>query len=369
MLKRVLIMAGGTGGHVFPALAVAQALKDKGVEVTWLGTKAGLEADVVPKAGFEIDWIKIRGLRGNGVVGWAFAPFKLLLAGAQAAAVIKKRKPDIVIGLGGFVTGPGGFMAWLLGTPVVIHEQNAIPGLTNRLLANLSKRVLEAFPGAFSKSMNAIAIGNPVREELFNQDNPETRFTKEQSSDEQPANKLRLLVVGGSLGARAINTIVPSAINVLGQESIDVWHQTGKVLLEETLTTYEKAGVSVGEDVRVVPFIDDMAKAYAWADIVLCRSGALTVSELSAIGVGSILVPFPHAVDDHQTKNASYLVDSGAAKLLPQGQLSVDRLVEELTYLMKNPRTILSMAEAAYSLRQTDSVDQVIKHCSEVAHV
>lgn len=361
MLERVLIMAGGTGGHVFPALAVASALKEKGVEVTWLGTRNGLEADVVPKAGFEIDWIKIRGLRGNGFTGWLLAPFKLLLAGYQAGAVIKKRKPDVVVGMGGFVTGPGGFMAWLLRKPVVIHEQNAIPGMTNRLLANLSKRVLEAFPGAFASSFNALAIGNPVRSALIEQMQPSERFKT------HDASKLRVLVVGGSLGARAINSVMPEVIKALNSNNIelDVWHQTGKKLFDETQAAYEKAS----DNVRVAPFIDDMAEAYAWADIVVCRAGALTISELAAVGVGSILVPFPHAVDDHQTKNASFLMDVGAAILLPQDKLTVETLAAKISELHANREKVLAMAEAAYSVRQTDSVDQVLKHCYEVANV
>lgn len=369
MLKRVLIMAGGTGGHVFPALAVAQALKTKGVEVTWLGTRNGLEADVVPKAGFEIDWIKISGLRGNGFAGWALAPFKLLIAGAQAAVVIKKRNPDVVIGLGGFVTGPGGFMAWLLRKPVVIHEQNAIPGLTNRLLSNLAKRVLEAFPKAFSPSTHAIAIGNPVRDVLINQPTPEVRFA------ERDNKKLRLLIVGGSLGARAINLLVPEvALNLTKntEQTIEVWHQTGKKLFDETQLAYQAASKKTGvnlDDIKVAPFIDDMAAAYAWADIVLCRSGALTVSELAAVGVGSILIPFPHAVDDHQTKNASYLVDAGAAVLLPQTELTCEKLTSTISEFMNDRSSVLSMAQAAYSVRQIDAVEQVIKHCEEVANV
>ncbi len=362
MLNRVVIMAGGTGGHVFPALAVAQALKEKGVTVTWMGTRNGLEADVVPKAGFEIDWINVRGLRGNGLAGWFLAPFKLLLAGFQAAMVIKKRKPDVVVGLGGFVTGPGGFMAWLLRKPVVIHEQNAIPGLTNRLLANLSKRVLEAFPGAFSSSVNAIAIGNPVRAEFFSQKKTSERFFTRIDSEK---NKLRVLVVGGSLGARAINMLIPEVINVLGEKQLEVRHQTGKKLLEETQAAYEKQSVSAD----VSPFIENMAEAYAWADVVLCRAGALTVSELAAIGVGSILVPFPHAVDDHQTKNASYLVDAGAAQLISQNNLTAEVLVAIFSELLADRSKILAMAEAAYAVRQTDSVEQVIKYCDEVAHV
>jgi len=368
MLNRVVIMAGGTGGHVFPALAVAQALQEKGVVVTWMGTRNGLEADVVPKAGFEIDWIKVRGLRGNGLGGWILAPFKLVLSGLQAAMIVKQRNPDVVIGLGGFVTGPGGFMAWLLRKPVVIHEQNAIPGLTNRLLANLSKRVLEAFPGAFSASVNAVAIGNPLRAAFITKQKPADRFLARENAATDllgTNNKFRLLVVGGSLGARVINLLLPKVVKKIGHDLLEVRHQTGKKLFEETQVAYRNEKVKA----NVSPFIDDMAEAYAWADVVLCRAGALTVSELSAIGVASILVPFPHAVDDHQTRNARFLVDVGAARLVLQHELNANVLVELLTELLNDRDKVLRMAEAAYSQRQTNSVEQLIQCCEEVARV
>lgn len=359
MISRVLIMAGGTGGHVFPALAVAQALQDKGVTVTWLGTQRGLEADVVPNAGFAIDWISIQGLRGKGALGWLMAPAKLLRAVTQAWQVFNNRKPDAVIGLGGFVTGPGGVVAWLQRKPLVIHEQNAIPGLTNRLLAKLASRVLEAFPGSFENKVKAVWVGNPVRKELLNLAPPAERFELREGA-------FRLLVVGGSLGARALNEFVPAALKqVEGFLPIQVWHQTGKQLHAETVKAYE--GIQCEQ--RIDPFINDMAEAYAWADLVICRSGALTVSELAAVGVGSILVPFPHAVDDHQTVNAKFLVDVGASILMPQSELTANGLAETLKNLFADRNRVVQMAKAAYAKRKADSVDQVIDACYEVANV
>jgi len=360
MIKRVIIMAGGTGGHVFPALAVAQALKKQGVEVSWMGTQRGLEADVVPKAGFDIDWITISGLRGNGLLGWLQAPFKLLVAALQARKIIKQRNPDLVLGMGGFVTGPGGVMAWISKKPLIIHEQNAIPGLTNKLLAKIARRVLQAFPNAFAANKHALAIGNPVREVFTCIAKPSERLAGREN------NKFRLLVVGGSLGALALNKIVPEALKTLkNSDGFDVWHQTGKRHLDVTLKAYEQDELNA----RVVPFIDDMAKAYGWADLVLCRSGALTVSELAAVGVASILVPYPHAVDDHQTVNAQFLVDAGAAELIQQADLTVERLADLLERFSSDRQQVLKMAEAAYSRRQTDSVEKVIEQCYEVAHV
>ena len=359
MMKRVLVMAGGTGGHVFPALAVAQALKKQGIAVSWVGTKNGLEADLVPKAGIDIDWIRVQGLRGKGVLGWLIAPFKLLLAAYQAQQIIKKRNPDLVIGMGGFVTGPGGLMAYLNKKPLLIHEQNAIPGLTNRLLGRIASKVLEAFPGSFTPAYHAIAVGNPVREGLLHIELPEVRMQNRNSN-------LRLLVVGGSLGAMALNIIMPKTLKQFAEKkNLDVWHQTGQKHFTKTKKNYERNDLKV----RVEPFIDDMAEAYEWADIVLCRSGALTVSELAAVGVGAILVPFPHAVDDHQTKNAEFLLEAGAAKLLPQNELTVTTLSEILNQMIEDRPCVLKMANAAFSKRQTDSVSQVIHYCEEVVNV
>ncbi len=360
MSRSALIMAGGTGGHVFPALAVAQKLQEQNVKVTWLGTKKGLEADIVPKAGIEIDWITINGLRGNGIVGWILAPYRLLIAILQARKVMQKRKPDFVLGMGGFAAGPGGVVAWLNGIPLIIHEQNAIPGMTNRLLSIIAKRVLQAFPEAFEVSKNALTIGNPVRETFVNVTPPLERFSSREGSS------FRLLVVGGSLGALALNNVLPKAIAKLPEEtSIDVWHQTGKRHYENTLALYNEANVTA----KVAPFIEDMVEAYSWADIVICRSGALTVSELAAIGVGSILVPFPHAVDDHQTKNGQFLVDSGAAILIQQKALNDEGLASILCDFLTHRSKVIQMAEAAYALRKIDAADIVVKQCYEVAYV
>ncbi len=359
MMKQVLIMAGGTGGHVFPALAVAQALRTQGVNVTWLGTKSGLEADIVPKSGIEIDWVSVKGLRGKGIFGWLCAPCKLLFAAYQTQRIINKRKPDVVIGMGGFVTGPGGLMAYLNRIPLVIHEQNAIPGLTNRLLGRIANVVLEAFPGAFEKKYHATALGNPVRDTFSNIAPPNDRMINRGPG-------LRLLVVGGSLGAMALNIITPKTLQQFSSTGqLEVWHQTGSQKFLSTKECYEKKHLKA----KVEPFIDDMTAAYAWADIVLCRSGALTISELAAAGVGSILVPYPHAVDDHQTKNAEFLVNAGAAKLLPQTELTVHTLSEILTGLIENRERILKMANAAFAKRQMDSVSQVLDHCAGVSNV
>jgi len=358
--KSALIMAGGTGGHVFPALAVAQLLQQQNVKVTWLGTQKGLEADVIPKAGIEIDWISINGLRGNGIIGWLLAPYRLVTAMLQAKKIMQERKPDFVLGMGGFVAGPGGVVARLNGIPLVIHEQNAIPGMTNRLLSLFAKRVLQGFPNAFKKSKKALTVGNPIREKFVEVVPPSERFSA------RAAGRFRLLIVGGSLGALALNNIMPAVIAKLPADAtIDVWHQTGKKHYEGTLALYEEANVSA----KVAPFIDEMADAYAWADIVICRSGALTVAELAAVGVGSILVPFPHAVDDHQTKNGKFLVNCGAAIIIQQRELNEDELVFLLNDLIVDRHKIKQMAKAAYSVRKIGAADAVVNACYEAAYV
>jgi UDP-N-acetylglucosamine--N-acetylmuramyl-(pentapeptide) pyrophosphoryl-undecaprenol N-acetylglucosamine transferase len=294
---RVLIVAGGTGGHVFPALAVASALRERGVEVTWLGTRRGMEAKRVPEAGFPLDWVEVRGLRGKGVVGWLLAPFRLLRALIQALAVMRRRAPDVVLGMGGFVSGPGGLAARLSGRPLVIHEQNAIPGLTNRLLSRLAGRVLVGFPGTFPGRERH--TGNPVRAAIARLPEPAARLAGR-------SGPMRLLVLGGSQGALGLNRVVPEALAELSPEARpEVWHQAGERHVALAQEEYGQAGV----EGRVVAFIDDMSVAYAWADLVLCRAGALTIAELAAAGVGALLVPYPHAVDDHQSANAAFLAD------------------------------------------------------------
>jgi len=350
---KVLLMAGGTGGHVFPALAVADELRHRGVQVAWLGTKKGIEADVVPKAGIDISFIDVAGLRGKGLMGWLLAPFKLVHALWQALAVLRHLKPSVVLGMGGFVTGPGGIAAWLLRRPLVIHEQNAIAGLTNKMLTPFTVRVLEAFPGTI-RSSKTVHTGNPVRSAIGGEQ-------KVSSSGEK---RIHLLVVGGSLGAKALNEVVPEALAQLNDaERPEVWHQTGKRNIDETMALYKTHGI----DAKVEPFIDDMGAAYAWADLVLCRAGALTIAELAIAGMPSILVPYPFAVDDHQTSNAKYLVDNGAAFLVQQKELTAKRLLDMLNQL--DLTRLQQMAAAAKKLALPDATKKVADLCLEVARV
>ena len=362
---RILLMAGGTGGHVFPALAVADELRGHGVEVSWLGTRSGLEAEVVPQAGYPIDFIDVSGLRGKGMTSLVMAPFKLLQALWQSLAVMHHRRPAAVLGMGGFVTGPGGVAAWLSRRPLLIHEQNASAGLTNRLLVPLASRVMEAFPHTLR---GALHTGNPLRGEFLDK-NLATDFVAERHD-----GVLRLLVVGGSLGAVRLNEVVPEALALLARGSsdtsglvlntgarIEVWHQTGRRNIEQAREAYATAGI----EARVEPFIDDMAEAYGWADLVLCRAGAMTVAELAAAGTASILVPYPHAVDDHQTANARYLADGGAAVLLPQQELSAQKLVQLLQKL--DEVRLDKMGMAAHKLALPEATEQVAGHCLEVA--
>ncbi|HHM04580.1 MAG TPA: undecaprenyldiphospho-muramoylpentapeptide beta-N-acetylglucosaminyltransferase [Gammaproteobacteria bacterium] len=354
-MTTVLIMAGGTGGHVFPALAVAEALRARGAEVRWLGTRRGLEAELVPKAGFPLDWISIGGLRGKGLAAWAAAPVKLAVAVAQVTRVIFQRRPAVVLGMGGFVTGPGGLAAKLWCKPLLIHEQNAVAGLTNRLLAPLARRVFEAFPGTFPHRRHAVVTGNPVRTAIASLPPPAQRFADR-------AGAVRVLVLGGSQGAGALNALVPQALAGLSRRP-EVWHQSGKRHLEDTRAAYEAAGVAA----RIEPFIEDMAAAYGWADLVICRAGALTVSELAAAGLGAVLVPYPFAVDDHQSRNADHLAAAGAAVVVPQADLSAVGLREILSGWGADRSRLLAMAGAARRLARVDAAEQVAKQCLEVA--
>ncbi len=359
MSARILIMAGGTGGHIFPALAVARELMAQGVSVSWLGTPRGLEAELVPKAGIDIDWVNIAGLRGKGLLGWLAAPWRVSKAVLQAMAIMRRRRPDAVLGMGGFVTGPGGLAAWLLRKPLLVHEQNSIPGMTNRFLARLAQRVMTAFPVDFKTSGRVLDAGNPIREELTRLPEPAERLAGHQGS-------LRLLVLGGSLGALALNQAVPRALAMFapGQRP-EVWHQTGGRHLDNAREAYAEADV----EARVAPFIDDMAEAYGWADVVVCRAGALTVSELAAVGVAAILVPFPFAVDDHQTTNARYLVERGAGVLMPQDELTAESLYHALARLEQNRQLVLDMATAARQLARPRATRDVAQQCLEVAGV
>ncbi len=356
-MSGVLIMAGGTGGHVFPGLAVARRLRASQVPVTWLGTREGLEARLVPSLApdVEMEWITIRGVRGKGVWHWLWLPWRLARAMVQAFRVMRRRRPQAVLSLGGFVAGPGGLVAWLARIPLLIHEQNAIPGMTNKWLALLADRVLTGFPAAFDGA--AQQVGNPVRAEIARLPAPAERL-------QGRSGPLRLLVVGGSQGAAALNEAVPRAVQELAQHgtAVDVWHQCGR----DAATIVERAYGSL--PARVTPFIDDMAAAYAWADVVLCRAGAMTIAELAAGGVAAILVPFPRAVDDHQTANARFLVDRGAAILLPQPELTPARVAELLKQFAANRAVLLRMAEAGRACSIPDADATVARLCLEAMH-
>ncbi len=358
MVDRILIMAGGTGGHVFPALAVAQELKSRGMDVVWLGTRRGIESRVIPEAGLPIEYISISGLRGNGMAGWLLAPLRLSRALWQALNICLRLKPVVVLGMGGFVTGPGGVAAWLLHRPLVIQEQNAIAGMTNRILSRFARRVLEAFPGSFPDGIETEQTGNPIRTDITAMASPTGRF----AGREGP---LRILVIGGSQGAQVLNETIPHAMARLAQPELKIWHQAGGGKDEETRHEYSQARV----EARVEPFITDMAEAYGWADLIICRAGALTVSELACVGLAAILVPNPYAVDDHQARNARYLADAGAARLVLQSELTPIYLASVLAEVLADGRPgLLKMAEAARQLAQPDATRQVADVCQEVMH-
>ncbi len=347
--RPVMIMAGGTGGHVYPALAVAEELMQHGVPVIWMGTKKGIEARLVPEAGIEVDWLGMSGLRGKGVLTLLFAPLKIILACYQAYKILVKRKPAVVLGMGGFVSAPGGLMAWLTRVPLLIHEQNAVPGMSNRILARLADKVMEAFPNSFKSP--SVHVGNPVRKVIAELALPEQRFAER-------TDALRVFVFGGSLGAARLNELIPQVCAELkGKKELRIKHQTGAGNFEQTQSNYIHLGIKAD----VFEYIDDMAEMYAWADLVICRAGAMTIAELAAAGVASILVPYPHAVDDHQTHNARYLSEAGAGVLLQQKNLNVDSLVNVLNSIDRN--TALDMAKKAKQKGMPEATRLVTQAC------
>ncbi|UCV04330.1 undecaprenyldiphospho-muramoylpentapeptide beta-N-acetylglucosaminyltransferase [Dechloromonas denitrificans] len=351
MNKTILIMAGGTGGHIFPALAVADKMRQRGWRVVWLGNPDGMEARLVPQSGFEMVWVKFAALRGKGILRKLLLPLNLLRGFWQAQKLIRQIAPDVVLGMGGYITFPGGMMASLLGKPLVLHEQNSVAGLANRVLASVADRIATGFPNVLAKGA---WLGNPVRPEIAAIAPPAERFAERSGA-------LRLLVIGGSLGAQALNEMVPKGMALLAaDEQPQIVHQAGEKHLEALKANYAAVGVQA----HCVPFIEDMAGAYAWADLVICRAGALTIAELAAAGVASILVPFPHAVDDHQTGNAKFLVNVGGAFLLPQ-----DELTPESISLIRNysRSQLLEMAEKARSLAKPDATEEVANICAESA--
>ncbi|MEG3753317.1 undecaprenyldiphospho-muramoylpentapeptide beta-N-acetylglucosaminyltransferase [Psychromonas arctica] len=350
--KTLLVMAGGTGGHVFPGLAVANKLKNEGWQVSWLGTAARMEAKLVPEHGYEIDFIDVVGVRGNGIKRLLAAPFQIIKSIFQARKVLKERNVDLVLGMGGFASGPGGIAAWSMGIPVVLHEQNAMAGLTNRILSYFSKKVLMGFSGAFSGE-KAVLVGNPIRKELL--ELPDKTFS-------EPEQALKVLVIGGSLGARVLNETVPDALLNFDAQQVSVLHQTGKGFSESVMTSYQKTQV----DYQVQEFISDMASAYQWADLIICRAGALTVAEVAVVGLPAIFVPLPHAVDDHQTKNAQSLVSAEAAILIAQKELNANKLSECLVTLSQNRQLLNEMSQNCKNIAIRDATQQVAAVCQSL---
>ncbi len=357
-MTRVLIIAGGTGGHVYPALAVARELRNRDVDVVWVGTRSGLEARVVPAAGFQMEWIRIRGLRRKGWVSWLLLPLRLAFAMFQSWRIMRRRRPDAVLAMGGFVAAPGAIVARMLRRPLLIHEQNAVAGLTNRWLAYIADSVLCGFPEAFGTLPGARHVGNPVRGDILALPSPAERLAGRKGA-------LRLLVIGGSQGARVFNQVVPEAVGrVSMQTSLEILHQTGRADRERTERAYRK----VTEHAQVTAFIEDMAQAYAWADVLICRAGAMTISEIAAVGIAAILVPYPHAVDDHQTANARFLSERDAAILVTQEEFSPVRIADLLFGFAENRELLLKMASNARACAVPDASDTVATLCVEATY-
>lgn len=349
--KCALIMAGGTGGHIFPGLAVAQALRERGWRVHWLGAPNSMESRIVPAKGFALELIDFSGVRGKGLRTLLTLPLRLLKACAQSIAVLRRVRPDVVVGLGGYITFPAGVMAAVMGKPLVLHEQNSVAGMANTVLARLAKRVYTAFPQVLAKGL---WVGNPLRAEFLQQADPQARFAGR-------TGPLQVLVVGGSLGARALNTIVPQALALIAADQRPVvTHQSGEKQIDELRANYAAAGVHA----QLTPFIDNTAQAFADADLVVCRAGASTVTEIAAVGAAAVFVPFPSAVDDHQTHNARFLVDQGAAWLMPQATLTPQILAD---MLQKTERTtLLQRGLAAKELQKIQATDAVVAACEEL---
>ena len=350
--KTALVMAGGTGGHIFPGLAVAEALREAGWRVQWLGAPDSMESQLVPPRGFAFEPVALGGVRGKGIQTLALLPLRLLRAFWQSLQVVRRVKPDVVLGLGGYITFPGGMMASLWSTPLVLHEQNSVAGLANKVLAQLADRVFTAFPEVFKTGQ---WVGNTLRSAFIEQATPAERFAGR-------SGPLRVLVVGGSLGAKALNDIVPQALALMPEATRpQVIHQSGAKQIDALRANYANAGVQA----ELTPFIDDTAIAFAQADLVICRAGASTVTELAAVGVASMFVPFPFAVDDHQTTNAQFLVASGGGWLVPQAELTAQSLAERLTALSRD--TLLDVAQKAHAQKKTNATREVVMACEELA--
>jgi UDP-N-acetylglucosamine--N-acetylmuramyl-(pentapeptide) pyrophosphoryl-undecaprenol N-acetylglucosamine transferase len=362
----LLVMAGGTGGHIFPGLAVADKLKSEGWHIHWLGTADRMESDIVPKHGYDISFINISGLRHKSLLTWLKLPFKLVNSLLQAFTVINRVKPDAVLGMGGYASAPGGLAAWLMRKPLIVHEQNAAAGLTNRLLARIATKVCCAFPNAFKNNITAEVVGNPLRASIG-------EHVVNNTGEQATKMSHNILVVGGSLGAQILNQVVPQSVAQLIEKQsgavadvpFKLWHQTGKGKQKEVVEAYEQQ-LLAHDQVRVTEFIDDIASAYQWADVVICRAGALTVSELAMAATPAIFVPLPHAVDDHQVKNAQYLVSRGGATLLKQQDLTSNTLAKLLNELFSEPKILQNMAKAAFAAADIHATDKVANICQEL---
>lgn len=355
--KTIMILAGGTGGHIMPALAVARELDEHGYIVLWIGTREGLEARIVTRHGYKIKWIRARGLRGKGVINALFAFTDLIWSCLQIIVYIYKYKPDAVLGMGGYVSAAGGVAAWITKRRLLIHEQNTIAGLANRVLAKLAWRVMEAFPNTFPASYQAVCTGNPVRKEISEIEKPEQRMAGR-------SNQLFLLVLGGSQGAQTLNQVVPEAVSQVKRIcNTTIRHQAGNGNTDETVASYRSAGVTAD----VVDFIEDMPASYKWADLIICRAGAMTIAELCAAGCAAILVPYQHAVDDHQTSNAHYLADHGAGIIIPESEFTAGKLAEYLNQICTNTDDLITTAKAARSLAKPDAASHIASLCMGVA--
>lgn len=355
MSRTIMIMAGGTGGHIFPGLAVAEYLREHGWNVVWVGNRTGMEAGLIPQRGYAMAWIRFSGVRGRNVLQAALLPLQLLIAFWQSARAIFSHRPHVVLGMGGYVSFPGAMMASLFNRPLAIHEQNSVAGLANRVLARIADRVLTTFPEAFREATAVIITGNPVRSEIASMAPPENRYRAR-------GGRLRVLVVGGSQGARVLNTTVPDALALIAEDARPrVLHQAGPAHVDAVRRRYEERGVAA----EVADFIGDIASRYAESDLIICRAGATTVAEIAAAGVASVLVPYPHAVDDHQTVNARFLADRGAALLIPQSEFTAERLAEVLADA--NREKLLAMAQRARTVGKPDATLAVVKVCMELA--
>ena len=358
--SRVMIMAGGTGGHVFPALAVAEILMANNVDVSWLGTRKGIESELIPQRGIDLNYLNIEGLRGRGLLALIRAPFKLLSSVLQACSVISQFNPSVVLGMGGFASGPGAVAAKLKGIPLVIHEQNSVAGTTNKLSAKLATKIMQGFPNTFKQ---AEWCGNPIRSEIAALHHDSGRLVNR-------TGPLHVLILGGSRGALAINKMIPQALAAIdSQHRPEILHQVGDKHLELTKSLYLEQGHDIDSSaISIVPFIDKMDEAYAWADFVICRAGALTVAELTAVGLGAFLIPFPYAIDDHQTVNGQWLVDSGAAEMLSESNSTAEKLADYIKQIANKRDQCVAMSQCAKKIAKLGAAERVAEVCLEVAN-